>query len=636
MRRPPLALLFVISAILPQVSRAQPGLLDRGIHYHYGDNPAWANPHFDDSAWPESRSGTFPSPAYNSDGYFWVRVPIAVPADAAGPLAISLPTIDAFPNVQELWVNGRLVGRYGDFPPHARPLIHPQMLVFDLPAGVVQPGSVAVIALRAWDAPDDWSESLVLRHPAAPVSVESSIGNAPLLHAFATEAQDRTWLGFWPQFTLALVFIMLGVAALALGTRTRDRTLLLCALWLVAMPASLVSLLLFPLPVGATSPFIVTAALIVNAIAMGVGVEFLWTVQGFGDRIFRAAAHLCWIGLAIAGAFSLTRMKPGEPVFVGMLVENWFLFAFNVITGGADLIALIGRGRNRSVAAAMLLIPVGYFLGIAGHPISFRWPGLNFFTAAFYLSDVFIAVLLMRQTWTAWRKAEDLRVEFAAAREVQQRLVPVTLPQIDRFRLSSAYFPATEVGGDFYQVFPHGDGSALVVIGDVSGKGLKAAMTGTLVLGALRSLAHENLSSAQTLFRLNAQLAMSFYGGFVTCLCARIHADGTLTLANAGHLAPYRNGEEVQLDSGLPLGIAPDAAYTESTIQLAPSDRLTFLSDGVVEAQNDHGELFGFDRTLEISSKSADEIAHAAQAFGQQDDITVLTLHFVPAEVLHA
>jgi hypothetical protein len=76
------------------------------------------------------------SPAYQSDGYFWVRARIAVPPGLTGPLAIESQTDDPFSKVQELWVNGRLVGRYGDFPPRARPLAHPQLLVFDIPAGV--------------------------------------------------------------------------------------------------------------------------------------------------------------------------------------------------------------------------------------------------------------------------------------------------------------------------------------------------------------------------------------------------------------------------------------------------------------------------------------------------------------------
>lgn len=241
--------------------------------------------------------------------------------------------------------------------------------------------------------------------------------------------------------------------------------------------------------------------------------------------------------------------------------------------------------------------------------------------------------LVLRFTRSAERD-ERLSAELDAGRRVQAQLVPLSLPTVINLRFDAAYLPAAEVGGDFYQVIPHPSGATLIVVGDVSGKGLKAAMTGTLVIGAIRSLAWEELSPAQILARLNAQLAAASDGGFITCLCACIEEDGNLTFANAGHLAPYRNGEEMLVESGLPLGIAPGATYCESTISLAPNSQLTFLSDGVIEARNSQGELFGFDRTAAISSLSAKQIAEAAKQFGQEDDITVLTVRFVPAVVL--
>jgi hypothetical protein len=621
-----LASAFGLAAFAPSASARTPL---PAVRYHNGDNASWADPRFDDSAWPIAQEGQFPSPAYQSDGFFWVRTLIAVPAGTAGPLAIESKADDSFPNVQELWVNGRLIGRDGDFPPHARPLVHPQMLVFDIPASVVQPGSVAFVALRAWNAPDDRGGSLLRRAPD-PVSITFSIGSAPLLHALARQAQDRAWLRFWPQFSLTLAFITLGLAVLALGIWARDRTLLLCALWLVALPAYLVFRLL-PLP-GASASAVYVVFLIINAVGMYVVVEFTWTVQGFRDRIFRTIFHLCWIGLTVAFICADTGMHAGVLVSAGALAGNWLLFAFNVIGTAANLIALTGRGRNRPVAAAMLLINVGYF---AGYWADISLLGINPFRAAFYLCTLFIAILLMRQTWTAWHKAEDLRIEFAAAREVQQQLVPVALPPIAGWRVEAAYLPATEVGGDFYHVIEQPDATVLL-IGDVSGKGLKAAMTGLLTIGAASALAAECHSPAQLLARLNREMVRLQKGGFITCLCLRIAVDGHVTLSNAGHLAPYRAGEEVQVESGLPLGIASDATYGESIIHLAPNECLTFLSDGIVEAQNQRGELFGFDRTRQISTKSAEEISRAAQIFGQQDDITVLTLQYVPAEVVHA
>jgi len=190
--------------------------------------------------------------------------------------------------------------------------------------------------------------------------------------------------------------------------------------------------------------------------------------------------------------------------------------------------------------------------------------------------------------------------------------------------------PAQEVGGDFYQVLEQPDGFALIVVGDVSGKGLKAAMTGALAIGALRTLAAENLGPAALMERLNRQMLAAQESGFITCLCLRLSREGVVTLANAGHLAPYRNGVEggveIEVDSGLPLGLVADVVYGETVIELDVGDRLTLMSDGVVEAMNAQHELFGFERTREISGKSADEIAGAAQAFGQEDDITVVTL----------
>jgi hypothetical protein len=245
------------------------------------------------------------------------------------------------------------------------------------------------------------------------------------------------------------------------------------------------------------------------------------------------------------------------------------------------------------------------------------------------------AVLVLRFARSA-REEQRLRTEMESARRVQGQLVPVDLPQLKAFTCEAAYRAASEVGGDFYQVFPRSDGSALVLVGDVSGKGLRAAMLGTLIVGAAGALAQENLAPEEMLNRLNRHLCGRADGGFATCLCARLAPDGALSIANAGHLSPYHNGCELPCESGLPLGIMPESAYPETRVLLNPGDALTFLSDGVVEARSAAGELFGFDRTQEISRQSAEQIAAAAARFGQEDDITVLTLSFAPAEVLRA
>ena len=244
-------------------------------------------------------------------------------------------------------------------------------------------------------------------------------------------------------------------------------------------------------------------------------------------------------------------------------------------------------------------------------------------------------VIFFRFSWLAAEQARSA-AEMNAAREIQRQLVPAALPALPGCELEAAYLPAAEVGGDFYQVLPQPDGSSLIVVGDVSGKGLKAAMTGALAIGAVRTLAAEVVSPAMLLTRLNQQLVAAHQGGFITCLCASVAPDGRIALANAGHLSPYRNGEELELEANLPLGIREDERYQQTTLELAPGDRITLLTDGVVEAQSASDELFGFERTRSISGDSATAIAAAAQQFGQRDDITVLTLTFAGVAELQA
>jgi serine phosphatase RsbU (regulator of sigma subunit) len=222
--------------------------------------------------------------------------------------------------------------------------------------------------------------------------------------------------------------------------------------------------------------------------------------------------------------------------------------------------------------------------------------------------------------------------EIAAARSVQSLLIPTQLPSNKHFMLESAYLPVNGVGGDFFQVLPLADGSMLIVVGDVSGKGLQAAMNASTLVGALRNeLSHDPATVLDHLNHVmlgtgatpNAEAVASF----ATCLCARVYPDGSIAIANAGHLSPYRDGREMELSPGLPLGVLAGIQYEQATFQLTRGDRLVFLSDGVVEATNAQGELFGFERTQQVSHEPANYIAQIAQRFGQNDDITVISLY---------
>lgn len=205
-------------------------------------------------------------------------------------------------------------------------------------------------------------------------------------------------------------------------------------------------------------------------------------------------------------------------------------------------------------------------------------------------------------------------------------LIPEALPVVPGLTLESEYRPAQSVGGDFFQIIPDkADGSVLIVVGDVTGHGLKAAMLVSLIVGAIREHTERGYEPLALLQSLNRRL-LGRNNAQATCLALRIAADGAATLANAGHLPPYLNGNEMAMEGAMPLGMVAGAEFSVMHFELAPGDRLMLLSDGVVEAQNETRELFGFERARALATQPAAAVADVAQKFGQQDDITVVSI----------
>jgi serine phosphatase RsbU (regulator of sigma subunit) len=257
---------------------------------------------------------------------------------------------------------------------------------------------------------------------------------------------------------------------------------------------------------------------------------------------------------------------------------------------------------------------------------------INDVTALLFLLAM-VAILIRRFARTSL-KEERMAGELEAARTVQHVLIPEEIPAVPGFAIQAVYKPASEVGGDFFQVIPASKGGVLAVIGDVSGKGMPAAMTVSLLVGTVRTLVHYTQDPGEILHAMNQRMLARAQGGFTTCLVLRIDADGSGLAANAGHLPPYLNGVEMNTEPGLPLGLAAESVYPNTAFQLAPDSQLTLMTDGVVEARGRSGELFGFERARGISTQSPESIAQQAQAFGQEDDITVLTLAFAAAPAL--
>lgn len=321
-------------------------------------------------------------------------------------------------------------------------------------------------------------------------------------------------------------------------------------------------------------------------------------------------------------------------VVIGTLLWmlGWSLFTF---------ITLVVATIRRNFEAGLLLIPlVLTIIGVAepimtsamtdstGH--AFHSPltiqagpvPIHFASIADFVGLLAIVIIIFMRFLRIQHDRERAQSELAAARSVQELMIPQEKVQTPGYEVDSVYNPAAEVGGDFFHIQPTGDGGMLVVIGDVAGHGLQAAMNVSMLMGALRRIPEKR--PARILEALNRVVAGN--ESLTTCQALWFGPQGELVMASAGHLPPYLNSQEIVLPGGLPLGALPENTYEEVRLYLHPGDRLLLLSDGVVEARNTSGELFGFDRVHNLSNQSAFYIADAAKEFGQEDDITVLTV----------
>jgi len=333
----------------------------------------------------------------------------------------------------------------------------------------------------------------------------------------------------------------------------------------------------------------------------------------------------------------------GHSTAIGVLLAVVFLLSFFWMVGWLLFIfsTLIKATMRHNYEAGLLLIPLALSLVGTIEPMvtasMSSWTGqevrspftimagpipIHIASIADFTGILAIVVIIFGRFLRIQRDRERVTSELEAARNVQELMIPREKLATPGFEVESIYTPANEVGGDFFHVQMAANGGMLVVIGDVAGKGLKAAMNVSMLMGALRGTKEH--SPAKILKSLNGVLTGS--DSFTTCMAAWFGTNGEVLLANAGHLPPYLNSQEVAVPGDLPLGVVPDVNYEEVALYLHPGDRLLLLSDGVVEARRPSGELFGFDRVHNLSNQSVFYIADAAKAFGQEDDITVLTV----------
>jgi steroid delta-isomerase-like uncharacterized protein len=238
----------------------------------------------------------------------------------------------------------------------------------------------------------------------------------------------------------------------------------------------------------------------------------------------------------------------------------------------------------------------------------------------------------------------SIEQELILARSIQQASLPQEVPELEGWRISPLYQPAREVGGDFYDFHLLSGGRLGLVVGDATGKGVPAALVMSTTCGMLRAVSQTSDSSSpgEMLERVNEALVPSIPSNmFVTCFYAILDPkSASLRYANAGHDVPYihRNGAAEELRArGMPLGLMTGMGYEEDEIILEEGESALFYSDGLVEAHNPNGEMFGFPKLRALIAEHTEKesleealleelYSFVGEGWEQEDDITLLTL----------
>jgi serine phosphatase RsbU (regulator of sigma subunit) len=253
--------------------------------------------------------------------------------------------------------------------------------------------------------------------------------------------------------------------------------------------------------------------------------------------------------------------------------------------------------------------------------------------------------LFQQQLKQTVAERERVEQELRVARSIQQASLPKEVPALEGWEITPYYQPAREVGGDFYDFHLFSDGRLGLVVGDATGKGVPAALVMSTTCGMLQLAAQalESSSPGEVLERVNETLLSRIPANmFVTCFyCILDPESSTLSYANAGHDLPYlrhSDGDAEELRArGMPLGLMPGMRYEENEIVLDAGQSVLFYSDGLVEAHDPKGELFGFPRLRALVAEHGEEgslvdslleelYSFVGQGWEQEDDITLLTL----------
>lgn len=418
-------------------------------------------------------------------------------------------------------------------------------------------------------------------------------------------------------------------------------------------------------------------AALMNWVAFGfalIGITVFWFVESFYpiDRRWRLAANL--LGLVIYGAFLFLLSRNGIVTDVqrgtdggiafGITPAATALSAFHYLYEGVALWLLV---RNAAWRTHWRLL-IGVVITTATSVAAILVPAISLQTYTIVIGAAFMAYEVVNQQLfnplvqmnthlesevrrrtaelaESLEAQERVKSELAAARTIQVSLLPHTTPRQPNIRVAGCSLPAKEVGGDFFSYHSFADGRLGVAVGDVSGKGIPAALLMALALNTFETLVDSYADQGALLRACNTSLAPRLQQSKQNAAFLSVVIDGAqyeAQVANAGLVSPllWRNGQVQYIDSfGLPLGAMHTATYTQQVVKLRPGDSLLLCSDGVVEAMNHAGDLWGFD-CLEATFAAAadrpspnaviDAMLAEVRAFTadapQHDDMTMVVL----------
>lgn len=633
-----------------QTGREPVASLDGLWRFHTGDNPAWAEPNFDDSQWPLLRSEEdWDQQGYkNYGGFAWYRFTVAVPE---GSRVWSL-YLGPMETGYQVFVDGRLAGSFGPIQHSLNYALASRL--FDLsPAGGSGPRTFH-IAIRAWHSPV-WAG-----YAQGGFYGSSYFGDSRLIGQRAATDRSLQWNGLVDEYTYAVLGTLVGLVVLVLFfIRREEREYLWFALLLLAnaIDIGLVisrQLALIPFPVFDFVDGLVQSAALFAALA-------------FFSIVLRAPRSRTWWLVAALLLFN--------PLAV-------FLYVFQISSVGIAglvaalavlpatvwiLVTLLKRALQRDRDALILLVPTLLWQGfpfidsilVMTWQLGWqRWAShwtLPLLTRPFVLmpgpavGTIFVFALLLfliRRFWLARQEETRLSSELRSAHGIQRTLVPPISASFSGYDVNGLSLPSEKVGGDLVDVVLLPNRSVLAYVADVSGHGLKAGILMGMVKTAVRTILLESCDDPALLLaslcdRLNRALPMVKESNMYATLSAIwLAPDGRVEYTLAGHpsILYYQasSGTVQELTCYQhPVGLLPVDAYISNSLQIEQGDLLAIASDGILEAANAQEEEFGSDRIGALLTQSPgedlaslrDSIVSAAQAFGKQtDDQTILLI----------